>query len=224
VGVLFKLDGSTNIGSEDTNSPYTATWDSTAVSDGPHTISAVARDTTGNTATDSVTVTVDNTAPIRSAGAPSGLVAAGTSSTAISLTTNESAVCKYSTNSGTAYGSMTAFTSTGGTSHSQTVTGLSNGNTYTYYVKCSDGIGNVNGSNYTITFDVDTDTVAPTISGVATSSITSSSAVVSWSTDESSNSQVEYGLTTSYGSTTAIDSSFVTSHSVTLTGLDPLTT
>jgi hypothetical protein len=65
-GVQFKVDG-TNIGSAIASSPYTTTWNSTGVSDGSHTLYAVAEDTSGNYATSSVTVTVDNTPPTASA-------------------------------------------------------------------------------------------------------------------------------------------------------------
>jgi hypothetical protein len=58
-GVQFKVDGSP-VGAEDTSAPFTATWDSTAVADGPHTVTAVARDLGGNTATSSITVNVKN--------------------------------------------------------------------------------------------------------------------------------------------------------------------
>src|SRR6185437_4557096 len=60
--VQFKVD-STNIGSAITSSPYTTTWNSTGVSDGTHTLYAVAEDTSGNYATSSESVTLDNTAP-----------------------------------------------------------------------------------------------------------------------------------------------------------------
>jgi subtilase family serine protease len=60
-GVQFKLDGA-NLGAEDTTAPYSLTWDTTTVTNGNHTLTAVARDTAFNTATSStVTVTVDNT-------------------------------------------------------------------------------------------------------------------------------------------------------------------
>src|SRR5690606_16064294 len=51
------------------------------------------------------------------------------------------------------------------------------------------------------------------------------STAVTWTTDEASSSQVEYGLTTSYGSTTteADTSPRVTSHSVTVSSLLPCT-
>src|SRR5439155_1146163 len=42
-GVQFKLDGAP-LGTEDTVVPYTAVWDTTATSAGPHTLTAVARD------------------------------------------------------------------------------------------------------------------------------------------------------------------------------------
>ncbi|MBW8042178.1 MAG: hypothetical protein FVQ85_19565 [Planctomycetes bacterium] len=67
------------------------------------------------------------------------------------------------------------------------------------------------------------DTNAPVISNVQTSNVTASQATITWNTDEASNSQVEYGLDTNYGSATNLDSSLVTSHSVLLTGLSQST-
>jgi len=68
------------------------------------------------------------------------------------------------------------------------------------------------------------DTTPPVISGVAAGSASSSSATVTWTTDEASDSQVEYGLTSSYGSTSALSSSLVVSHGMTLSGLAGATT
>jgi hypothetical protein len=59
---------------------------------------------------------------------------------------------------------------------------------------------------------------APVVSGVFVSSITSSSAIVNWSTDQPATSYVQYG-TSSYTNTTPADSTLVTIHSVTLSGL-----
>src|SRR3989344_1661951 len=47
VGVQFKLDGE-NLQAEDTSSPYSITWDTTAESDGGYDLTAVARDAAGN--------------------------------------------------------------------------------------------------------------------------------------------------------------------------------
>ncbi len=58
VGVQFKLDGA-NLGAELTVAPYTLSWNTATVTNGTHTLKAVARDAAGNTATSSsVTVTV----------------------------------------------------------------------------------------------------------------------------------------------------------------------
>jgi hypothetical protein len=64
-----------------------------------------------------------------------------------------------------------------------------------------------------------TDTTPPSISAVAAPLTTSSGATVTWTTNEGSNSQVEYGVTTGYGSATALNGSMVTSHSQSLSGL-----
>ena len=62
------------------------------------------------------------------------------------------------------------------------------------------------------------DTTPPVISAELASNITASAATITWTTDETSNSVVEYGLTTSYGSTVS-DPTNVTSHSVGLSSL-----
>jgi hypothetical protein len=59
---------------------------------------------------------------------------------------------------------------------------------------------------------------APNISAVSVSPILATSATVSWTTDVSANSRVDYGLTSAYGSNVS-DSTLVTSHSLTLNSL-----
>src|SRR5207245_3033744 len=60
VGVQFKLDG-TNLGAELATAPYTISWNTVTVANGAHTLTAVARDATGNVTTSSVvSVTVAN--------------------------------------------------------------------------------------------------------------------------------------------------------------------
>ncbi len=60
-GVQFKVDNN-NIGTEDTTAPYSMAWSSSAVADGAHQISAVARDAAGNVSNATpVNVTVSNT-------------------------------------------------------------------------------------------------------------------------------------------------------------------
>jgi len=62
-GVQFKTDGA-NTGTEDIAAPFSISLDTTALSNGSHTLSATARDAAGNQTTSaSVTVTVNNAAP-----------------------------------------------------------------------------------------------------------------------------------------------------------------
>lgn len=68
-GVQFFLNGQP-MGVEDTTSPYSASWDTTAFANGDYSLWARARDAAGNTTTSAaITVTVSN-------AAPTGLVAA----------------------------------------------------------------------------------------------------------------------------------------------------
>ena len=62
------------------------------------------------------------------------------------------------------------------------------------------------------------DGTAPIISSVAASAATST-AIITWTTNEAADSQVIYGLTSSYGLSTSIDSNKITSHSQALIGL-----
>jgi hypothetical protein len=57
--VQFAVDG-TNVGAPVTSSPYQVSWDSSKIGDGTHTITAKATDTSGNTATSSVTIQTAN--------------------------------------------------------------------------------------------------------------------------------------------------------------------
>jgi hypothetical protein len=64
----------------------------------------------------------------------------------------------------------------------------------------------------------------PVISGVAAFNATASGVTITWTTDQPSSSQVYYGTSTGYGSQSSFDNTQVTSHSVTLAGLQSATT
>jgi hypothetical protein len=70
-------------------------------------------------------------------------------------------------------------------------------------------------------FTVIPDTTAPVISSVANSQVGNgkTSRKINWNTNEASDTQVEYGTTTSMGTLSPLNSTMVTSHSVTLNGL-----
>jgi uncharacterized protein (TIGR03437 family) len=78
---------------------------------------------------------------------------------------------------------------------------------------CSGLVGATNGGGGT----------ALTISNVATPSVTMTGAAVSWQTSISANSQVEYGISLSYGSLSPLDPTMVVGHQVTLANLRPAT-
>jgi hypothetical protein len=112
------------------------------------------------------------------------------------------------------------------TSHSVILSGLSAFTTYHFRLNSNDASSNLGQSaDQTFITDAAPDVTAPVISAVvATPSETS--VAITWTTDESSSSVVEYGPTTSYGTTTSeTDTSpRVTSHSVTISGLSASTT
>jgi hypothetical protein len=58
-----------------------------------------------------------------------------------------------------------------------------------------------------------------TISSVAATNVSASAATISWKTNTAADSQVEYGLTTAYGQSSALNSSQVTTHRQSLSGL-----
>lgn len=118
-------------------------------------IGATVEDVYDNAITSSnATFTVaDAVAPTVSGASPSGEQVTGTSSVTLSVTTNENATCKYSTSSGTAFGSMTVFGTTSTISHLTSISGLINGTSYSYYVLCQDGSNNESAES-TISFSV----------------------------------------------------------------------
>jgi peroxiredoxin len=65
------------------------------------------------------------------------------------------------------------------------------------------------------------DTTPPVISGVSFNSKSDISITITWTTNEASIGQIEYGSSQSYGSLTAEEKSYKTSHSVLISGLSP---
>ena len=216
-GVQFPIDGFA-LGAEDLVSPYSVTWESTTVTNGVHSLSGVARDAAGNKTTAvAVSVTVNNGAPTGSVTIDNG--AAATNSTAAVLTLSASDPAGVTqmrfSNTGSTFSTPEAYATT------KAWTLTSGSGTKTVYVQFQNAPGNWSGS---FTDTIVLDTTAPTISSVASSSVTSNSARITWTTIEPATSQVEYGTTTTYGTLTPIDNTLVTSHSVTLIGLAASTT
>ena len=116
------------------------------------------------------------------------------------------------------YGSLSAYTSSLTMTHSVKLTALVPGVTYNFAAHSTNAAGQIGSSaNSTLT----TSSVAgvPVISNVKTAAVTPNSATITWSTDQPSASQVQFGPTPGYGSLSAFSAPLVTSHSVTIPGL-----
>ena len=68
-----------------------------------------------------------------------------------------------------------------------------------------------------------TDKTPPQISNVGANNLTMTTANINWTTDENSDSQVEYGLDTKYGSFSALNGNLVATHAVVLSNLTATT-
>jgi hypothetical protein len=163
-GVQFKVDG-VNVGAEDTLPPYSAVWDSTLVSNGPHTVSATARDTSGNTTTASAPVTVSNPLAISNI-AVSNITA---TSATIGWQTNGVADSQVRFGLVVPYSSATTLDSNLVLIHSQTLSGLTPASLYHYQVLSNGAAGSAASSDGTFTTANASDTTAPTVSITAPS-------------------------------------------------------
>ena len=235
--VGFSLD--TSFDQEQGSTAATASHSVTLVNLAPETTyyyQVKSRDSGGNLATDnnsgagySFTTLAggDELAPIISDVAISDI----TDHTAkVTWTTNENSnsLIDYSQNSG-------IFTSTTGQyqdntiSHSVTLRGLDPSTTYYLQARSIDASGNEGtdsngGAGYTFTTTAGGDETPPEITNVSAGTPTYNSVTITWTTNELSNSLIDFGTTTSYGTTQGNSADSVTSHSVTLAGLTPETT
>lgn len=104
------------------------------------------------------------------------------------------------------------------------VNNLSTGVTYYFATTAYDTSGNESeySSEISKTFALP-DTTQPVISGVGAINLTSGSVTIEWTTDEASDTRIEYGISESYGNTTGVNAAMVISHSQDISGLTALT-
>jgi len=151
--------------------------------------------------------------------------AAGPSSTGATIrwTTSDPGDSQIEYGTTTAYGRTTSLDPTFVLSHTQSLSGLTTRTLYHYRVRSRDTAGNLALSgDFAFTTRAPArvlDTTPPVISLVSATRAPHGGELVQWTTDGPSDSQVEYGTTTAYGSTTTPNASLVVSHSQTLTGL-----
>jgi alpha-tubulin suppressor-like RCC1 family protein/ribosomal protein L27 len=160
----------------------------------------------------------DTTAPVILSGPRANSVKDTTAS--IEWQTNEPA--KGGVQYGTSNPPVTALNEKAlATSHSVSLTGLAPATTYYVSVNATDASGNGPTTSQVVTFTTTAtpDTTPPVIlTGPTVSSITNTSALVAWSSNESSTGAVQYGLTNTLGQS-ANDTTLTASHQITLTNL-----
>lgn len=115
------------------------------------------------------------------------------------------------------YGFSSPVTAAMATTHRVLLSGLQEGMRYHFRVKSRDQAGNLSARG-DFTFATP-DQTPPVIANVRSDSITATTAQIAWETNEASDAQVEFGLSTSYGSTSPALAGLATAHRLTLTGL-----
>ena len=147
-GVQFQLDGA-SLGSPvmGTGPGYNMPWNTTTATNGTHTLSAVASDAAGNTATaTSVSVTVSNSAPpppVISAVTAGSITSSGATITWTTDTASDSQVA-YGTTAG--YGLTSTLAPALVTAHSVMLSGLAPSTPYHYQVLSRDAQSNLSAS------------------------------------------------------------------------------
>jgi chitodextrinase len=190
-GVQFLVDGSA-LGTEDTRSPYSISWATRSSPNGTHTLSAIARDTGGNTAVSpAVEVTTNNdfTPPAIS----QVTATTGTSSATITWLTDELSNTQVQYGSTTAYGSQTSLSTSMVTSHAAIINSLRPGILYQYRARSADAAGNV-GYSADMTFTI-SDTQAPTTPASLTATVVSATRIdLAWSASADNSGIAGYRL------------------------------
>ncbi|GAB4388021.1 MAG: hypothetical protein Kow0025_04900 [Thermodesulfovibrionales bacterium] len=138
----------------------------------------------------------------------------------INWTTDEPSDTQAEYGTTASYGSQTSLNSAMVTTHSRNLAGLSPSTQYHYRVRSRDAAGNLSVSgDMTFTTQAAPDVAPPVVSNVRATAVTESSVTITWTTNEPSTSRVDYGLTSSYGYQSPLDSALRTNHSVSISGL-----
>jgi hypothetical protein len=169
---------------------------------------------TGSQASNTLTFTYDSIAPAIS----SIVVTPTTLGATISWTTSQAAKGQVAYGTSASYTASSSMETSATTSHSASLTGLHAATTYHYQISATDNAGNT-ATTSDATFTTEALAVAPTISDITVTGIGTSTATIGWHTDVAATGQIAYGTTASYGSTTTLDTSASTTHSVVLASL-----
>jgi hypothetical protein len=152
-------------------------------------------------------------------------IQATTTSTAATITWSTTVASDSQVNYGTtsSYGSSSLLNSTAVLNHSVSLSGLQPSTTYHFQVLSRDPTTNLLASSGDYTFATAAPPDVPPVISAIQASVTTTTATITWTTDKPGDTQVDYGTTASYGTTTTLNQTLATSHTVTLTGLQPNT-
>lgn len=108
------------------------------------------------------------------------------------------------------------------TSHKVQLNSLNPSTTYHYKVLSKNAGGKVavSPSDSTFITAAPADLAAPVIAAITVPDVSDTTVTIAWTTNEKATTQVEYGTSASYGAITAMEELLVTSHSVTINGLE----
>ncbi len=194
------------------------------------TVTCTKTDAHGNSATPTtftVTVNPDELTTVFVSASPTSLTTADTST--VTVTGQD----QYGNTVASDNSTKAVLSTDGAGSLADTILTLANGVAQTTLTSSTAGIVHVNAASgvltptsVAVTFTGATvpDTTPPVITNVQSTNIGTSTVEVTWTTNENSTSQVEYGTTSGYGSASAADATLTGAHSVTLSGLTPNTT
>ncbi|MBI3633649.1 MAG: fibronectin type III domain-containing protein, partial [Candidatus Vogelbacteria bacterium] len=152
----------------------------------------------------------------------------GSTSVTLAWTTNELSVSSFEYGTTMSYGSSENLSTTAGIGGSATLTGLLPSTIYYYCIHARDLAGNTaNSCGHSFTTGAGSlvaDNTPPVIWSIAVASLETSSAHITWISNEPGDFYIKYGTTANYGSQTQTLNSSSLLNSATLTNLSPDTT
>jgi len=217
----FSING-VPLGPDIGSGPCTASWDTTSVSDGNYVVSASGQADDGLTVSAApVSVTVVNQSP-----QITGISVWNISSSGASVTWHTTQPTDAELEFGTAstYGQHTAIDGNPATTHTQVLTGLTSATSYHVRMLSRNAVGKLSASGDQVFTTASKPTpfglpMPPVISNVQVSA-SATSAIVTWTTDLVSDSEIDFGPSPFFGQR-AVTVELVPAHALTLPNLEP---
>jgi hypothetical protein len=164
--------------------------------------------------------TNDHTPPVVTANVVSSIAQ---DRATVTWTTDEPSTSRVDYGPTSGYGQSTTPDAGLVTSHSQEITGLDPSTQYFLQVESIDSQGNV-ATQGPVSFTTTAPrTTAPVSSDVRIADLEPDQAIIAWTTDEPTDTQIGYGVTTAYGSVSSHSTALTTAHFQLVTNLQPST-